>query len=269
MAQERLQKILSERGVASRRKAEELIEQGKVKVNGRRANLGDKADARRDIITVAGKRLAPPEEKRYILLHKPRGYITTMKDEQGRRCVEELVRDVGVRVFPCGRLDRESEGMLLLTNDGAFAQAIMHPSAHVEKHYRVTLRSRVTDEQRVAFQEGMELDGRRTAPAELTVLQEEPERTVVSITLREGRNRQIRRMCERLGLEVIRLKRTAVGSVKLGMLPQGKWRDLTPQEVKALVVASQVPEKVAAGYIKNGRPGGQRGRGRADNRSRR
>ena len=112
-------------------------------------------------------------------------------------------------------------------------------------------------------------DGRRTAPAELTVLQEEPERTVVSITLREGRNRQIRRMCELLGLEVIRLKRTAVGSVKLGMLPPGKWRDLTPQEVKALVVASQVPEKVAAGYIKNGRPGGQRGRGRADNRSRR
>lgn len=269
MALERLQKILSERGVASRRGAEELIAQGKVKVNGRTASLGDKADARRDLITVAGKRLAAAEEKRYILLHKPRGYITTMKDERGRKCVEELTRDVGVRVFPVGRLDRESEGMLLLTNDSDFANAIMHPSAHVEKHYRVTLRSTVTDEQRLAFQEGIVLDGRRTAPADMTVLQEEPGRTVVSITLKEGRNRQIRRMCEQLGLDVIRLKRTAIGSVKLGMLPPGKWRDLTPQEVKALVMASRVEQKVAADYIKNGRRPHQGGGSRADHRSRR
>lgn len=270
MAEERLQKILSERGVASRRKAEELIAQGRVKVNGRTASLGDKADSRRDLITVAGKRLSAAEEKRYILLHKPRGYITTMKDEQGRRCVEELVRDVGVRVFPVGRLDRESEGMLLLTNDGDFANAIMHPSTHVEKHYRVTLRSAVTDEQRLAFQEGMMLDGRRTAPADMTVIQEEPGRTVVSITLREGRNRQIRRMCEELGLEVIRLKRVAVGTVKLGMLPTGKWRDLTPQEVKTLVMAAKVEQKVAADYIKNGRrPGSNKGgRSRADYKGR-
>lgn len=269
MAQERLQKILSERGIASRRGAEELIAQGKVKVNGRTAKLGDKADARRDLITVAGKRIAAAEEKRYILLNKPRGYITTMKDERGRKCVEELTRDVGVRVFPVGRLDRESEGMLLLTNDGDFANAIMHPSAHVAKHYRVTLRSTVTDEQRLAFQEGIELDGRRTAPADMTVLQEEPGRTVVSVTMREGRNRQIRRMCEQLGLDVIRLKRTAIDSVKLGMLPTGRWRDLTPQEVKTLVMAAQVEKKVAAAYIKNGRKPDRGGDPRANHRSRR
>ena len=269
MALERLQKILAERGIASRRKAEELIAGGKVKVNGRPASLGDKADPRHDRITVSGKAIAAAEEKRYILLHKPRGYITTMRDERGRKCVEELVRDAGVRAFPVGRLDRESEGMLLLTNDGDFANAIMHPSAHVEKHYRVTLRSRVTDEQRLAFQEGIELDGRRTAPAEMTVLQEEPGRTVVGITLREGRNRQIRRMCEQLNLEVIRLKRTSIGPVKLGMLPPGKWRDLTPQEVKALVMAAHVEQKVAAAYIKKGRAGQKGGNPRADHRSRR
>ncbi len=267
MAEERLQKILSERGIASRRKAEDLIAQGRVKVNGRTAKLGDKADPRRDLITVAGKRLEAADAKRYILLHKPRGYITTMKDEQNRKCVEELVRDVGVRVFPVGRLDRESEGMLLLTNDGDFANAIMHPSTHVEKHYRVTLKSAITDAQRLAFQEGIELDGRRTAPADIAVIQEEPGRTVVGITLREGRNRQIRRMCEELGLQVSRLKRVAIGTVKLGMLPAGKWRDLTPQEVKTLVMAAKVEQKVASDYIKNG-PRQRGGRGNAHYKTR-
>lgn len=252
MAEERLQKILSERGVASRRKAEELIARGKVKVNGHIASLGDKADPRRDVILVAGKRLAAAEEPTYILLNKPRGFVTTMSDELGRRCVAELVENAGVRVYPVGRLDRDSEGMLLMTNDGDFANAIMHPSNHMPKRYRVTVRGKVTDETLDAFRNGMELDGRRTMPADAAVLLEEPERTVLEIVLYEGRNRQIRRMCEERGLEVARLRRIAIGAVKLGMLPTGKWRYLTPREVKLLVQATGVPQKVAAEYIKKG-----------------
>ena len=253
MAEMRLQKLLAERGVASRRKAEELIAEGKVKVNGRTAHLGDKVDSHRDIVTVAGKRIAAAEMRLYLMLYKPRGVVTTLNDEHGRRCVADLVADAGARVFPVGRLDRDSEGLLLLTNDGDFANAMMHPAAHVPKFYRVTLRQAITDEQIVRFEEGILLDGRRTAPAELSVLVREPERTVVQIVLYEGRNRQIRRMCEALGLEVIRLKRMAVGSVKLGMLAPGKWRHLEPAEVKTLMMEAQVPDKVAAAYIKHGK----------------
>lgn len=252
MALERLQKILSEHGVASRRKAEELIAAGRVKVNGRVASLGDKADPRRDTITVAGKRLAAAEEPTYILLHKPRGYVTTMSDEMGRRCVAELVENARIRVYPVGRLDRDSEGMLLLTNDGDFANAVIHPSTHVPKRYRVTLRGKVEEEALQPIREGMEIEGRKTLPAEAAIIQKEEERTVAEIVLYEGRNRQIRRMCEALGLEVMRLKRTAIGPVKLGMLPVGKWRYLTPKEVKALVQATGVPQKIAADYIKKG-----------------
>ena len=252
MAVVRLQKLLAERGVASRRKAEELIEKGKVKVNGHVARLGDKADDRRDIILVAGKRLAQAETPVYILLNKPRGVITTMSDEKGRRCVEELVRDVGVRVYPVGRLDRDSEGMLLLTNDGDFANAVIHPASHLPKRYRVTLRGQVTDAQGQQFRDGMMLDGRKTAPADFFVVTEEPERTVVEIVLYEGRNRQIRRMCEGMGLEVARLRRISIGGVKLGMLAPGKWRHLDPKEVRTLIQATGVPEKIAAAYIKSG-----------------
>ena len=250
--EERLQKILSERGVASRRKAEELIEQGKVKVNGHVAKLGDKADARRDVIHVQGKKLAAAEAPAYILLHKPRGYITTLSDEQDRKCVADLVADVPGRVFPVGRLDRQSEGLLLMTGDGDFANAIMHPAAHVPKYYRVTVHGTVTDEQCERFRNGIELDGRPTAPAELRVILSDPERTVLEVTLFEGRNRQIRRMCEALGWEVARLRRTAIGPVKLGMLPAGQWRYLQPREVRALLVASQAQGKIAAAYIKAG-----------------
>lgn len=252
MAEERLQKIIAERGVASRRKAEELIARGKVKVNGHVATLGDKADPRRDVILVGGKRLAAAETATYIMLNKPRGYVTTMSDELGRKCVAELVSNAGVRVYPVGRLDRDSEGMLLLTNDGDFANAIMHPSTHVPKRYRVTVRGEADDAALQAFRDGIVLDGRRTMPADISVASAEAERTVLEIVLYEGRNRQIRRMCEELELQVIRLRRTAVGTVKLGMLPVGKWRYLTPKEVKALVQATGVPQKVAADYIKRG-----------------
>lgn len=239
----RLQKLLSEAGVASRRKAEELILAGKVCVNGSPAGLGDRADPQKDRITVNGKPLAPQEKRVYLMLHKPRGVITTMSDEMDRRCVAELVRDVPEHVFPVGRLDRESEGLLLMTNDGGFANAMMHPSRHVPKVYRVTVRPGVTEEQLVSLSAGMVIDGRRTAPAGVRVLSEEPGRIVLEIILREGRNREIRKMCEQLGLEVARLRRTAVGSLKLGMLAPGKWRFLTAEEVRRLISASDAPKR--------------------------
>ncbi len=253
MAQVRLQKLLSERGVASRRKAEELIEQGRVKVNGHTAHLGDKVDDRKDIVTVAGRRIAQADMPVYLLLNKPRGYITTMSDEKGRKCVAELVRDAQARVYPVGRLDKDSEGALLLTNDGDFANAIMHPTSHVPKRYRVTVGEMVTDAQAEKLAQGVLLDGRKTAPAEVAIVSREAERSVLEIVLYEGRNRQIRRMCESLGLTVKRLRRTAIGSVKLGMLPVGKWRHLDPKEVRALVMATGVTEKIAARYIKQGK----------------
>ena len=162
-----------------------------------------------------------------------------MQDEQGRKCVAQLVEDVGARIYPVGRLDRESEGMLLMTNDGAFSNALTHPTRHVPKTYRVTIRPKITDEQIAAFQDGIEIDGRMTAPASLRVIDKAEGRVVVEVILYEGRNRQIRRMFEELGIEVARLKRTAVGSIKLGMLPQGKWRDLTEDEVRKLMLASE------------------------------
>ncbi len=259
MALVRIQKILADRGIASRRKAEELIAQGAVKVNGHPARLGDKADDRRDLITVKGKPVARAEQPLYLMLHKPRGYITTMSDEKGRKCVADLMKDMDVRVFPVGRLDKESEGLLLMTNDGDFANAMMHPTAHLPKHYRVTVRAAVAEEQLQGFRDGMMLEGRKTLPADACIITAEPAtadnppRTVLEIVLYEGRNRQIRKMCELLGLEVIRLKRIAMGGVKLGMLPPGKWRHLEPKEVRTLVMASKVTDKIAADYIKNGR----------------
>lgn len=239
----RLQKFLADCGVASRRKSEELIELGKVKVNGRVAQLGDKVDPKRDDITVSGKRIVKSKGYTYILLHKPRGFITTMSDEMGRKCVAQLVENVGVRVYPVGRLDRESEGMLLMTNDGEFANALTHPTRHVPKTYRVTVRPSISEEQLTSLATGIMIDGRMTAPADVRVILKEPERVVAEIVLYEGRNRQIRKMCEALGLEVARLKRTAIGSVKLGMLPQGKWRELTEDEVHKLMVNASMDRK--------------------------
>lgn len=236
MAYERLQKFLSECSVASRRKSEELIKQGKVKVNGKVASLGDKVDPKKDTVTVSGKKVIAVKQKYYIMLNKPRGYVTTMSDELGRKCVAELVSDVGATVYPVGRLDRDSEGLLLLTNDGAFANAVMHPRKHVPKTYRVTLRSDVSKEQVEKLENGVDIehDGRETLPAEVRILEKSAERSVLEITIYEGRNRQIRKMCENVGLEVIRLKRNAVGSIKLGMLKVGKWRELTDDEVHRL-----------------------------------
>ncbi len=239
----RLQKHLSTCGIASRRKAEELIEQGKVKVNGRIATLGDKVDPKRDKVTVRGKTVVAVNEKVYIMLNKPRGYVTTMKDEYDRKCVNDLVKDVGVKVFPVGRLDRDSEGLLIMTNDGELANSITHPSKHVNKTYRVTVGGAVNDEQIAKLSDGILLDGRKTQPCDVFVVERKPDRTMLNFIIHEGRNRQIRRMCEAVGLEVLRLKRLEIAGVKLGGLKLGSWRPLNEREMVRLNNISQSKEE--------------------------
>ncbi|MBQ7784514.1 MAG: rRNA pseudouridine synthase [Oscillospiraceae bacterium] len=231
----RLQKLIAETGLCSRRKAEEYIKDGKVKVNGRVASIGDGATYD-DVVMVDGQRvyLTKKRNKYYIMLNKPRGYVTTMSDELDRRCVTELLEGIDERVYPIGRLDKNSEGLLLFTNDGRFANNIMHPSKHISKTYRVTVRPAITEEQLVQLTDGVVIDGRKTLPANVNVVTEEEGRVVLNIVIREGRNRQIRKMCEAVGLEVARLRRTAIGPVKLGMLKPGTYRELTAEELKAL-----------------------------------
>lgn len=230
----RLQKHLADCGVASRRKSEELIEMGKVKVNGHVATIGTKVDPKRDKITVRGKTVVANTTKMYIMLHKPRGFVTTMSDEKGRKCVTDLVKDAPVRLFPVGRLDMNSEGLLIMTNDGEFANRLTHPSYHVNKTYRVTVKGEVQEEQILELKEGIVLDGEKTLPCDCFVAERKPDRTVLIFIIQEGRNRQIRRMCEAVKLEVMRLKRTEIAGVKLGMLPRGSWRPLNEKEMRRL-----------------------------------
>jgi 23S rRNA pseudouridine2605 synthase len=234
----RIQKMIADSGYCSRRKAEELISKGRVKLNGHPVKLGDKCGFK-DLITIDGERLYMPRKKNfvYIMLNKPRGYVTTVSDELDRRCVMDLLEDVEERVYPVGRLDRNSEGLLLFTNDGEFANSIMHPSRHITKTYRVTVRPDITDEQLVKLSEGVDIDGKMTLPATVIVKEKQQGRVVLLMTIKEGRNRQIRRMCEAVGLEVARLRRISVGPVKLGMLKPGAWRELTAEELRALRTA--------------------------------
>lgn len=227
--------MIADSGVCSRRKAEQLISQGRIKLNRRPVKLGDKCGFK-DLITIDGERIALPRKKNfvYIMLNKPRGYVTTVSDELERRCVMDLLEDVEERVYPVGRLDRNSEGLLLFTNDGEFANSIMHPSRHVAKTYRVTVRPDINDDQLVALSDGVVIDGKKTLPANVVVKEKEPGRVVMLITIREGRNRQIRKMCEAVGLEVARLRRISIGPLKLGMLKPGRWRELTADELRAL-----------------------------------
>lgn len=235
----RIQKIIADSGMCSRRRAEELIAAGLVTVNGRPCSLGDKADPMNDLIRVEGEEIAAERaEKRYIMLNKPRGYVTSMADEMGRKIASDLLTDVHERVYPVGRLDRNSEGLLIFTNDGEFANDIMHPSRHVSKTYRVTIDGMVNEGQLSQLMSGVELDdGVKTLPCTVEVLSEAPDRTVLRFVIKEGRNRQIRRMCAAVGLEVGRLRRTAVGGVKLGMLKPGEYRDLTKDELRSLRAA--------------------------------
>ena len=228
---------MAEQGIASRRKSEELIAQGKVKVIGHPASLGDKINPYKDLVTVKGEKVTHVKKRKmvYIMLHKPRGYVTTVSDDRGRKTVMDLIPDIKERVYPVGRLDRDSEGLLILTNDGVFTNCMTHPSHEYSKVYRVTVRPAVNDEILNNLRTGIVLDGKKTAPAEVTVLTQEEGRVVLEFIIHEGRNREIRRMCESQGLEVARLKRTAIGSLKLGMLGQGKYRELSEQEVKKLL----------------------------------
>lgn len=234
MMQERLQKILSACGAASRRGAEKLIEDGLVTVNGIPATLGMKADLETDEICVRGVLITPQEEKFYIALNKPRGYVTTLHDEKGRKSVDALVASVGVRLYPVGRLDMNSEGLLLMTNDGAFANAVAHPAAEKKKTYHVT----VVGDAAAALErlrEPFELDGYVTRPAQVVLLKQTADGAVLSVTIGEGRNRQVRRMCEACGLAVKRLVRVSVGGVSLGRMKTGTWRMLTAEEIRSLL----------------------------------
>lgn len=230
---ERLQKIISASGLCSRRAAEKLIIEGRVTVNGLTASLGDGADTELDDVRVDGKALSAPGERSYIMLNKPRGFVTTLSDEKGRRTVAELVADCGKRVYPVGRLDLDSEGLLIMTDDGEFANAIMHPRYEIAKCYE-TLVSGNADSALPILRSAMDIDGYRIRPAEVEIIGREGERTLLSVTIHEGRNRQVRKMCEKASLRVHRLRRVSEGVLKLGDLPLGKWRELTENEMKMI-----------------------------------
>ena len=228
---ERLQKLISGAGFASRRAAEEMILTGRVTVNGEPAVLGMAADPDEDVITVDGTPLRAPKEHMYVMLNKPRGYVTTLSDERGRRTVAELVRGAGRRLYPVGRLDLNSEGLLIMTDDGEAANALMHPAHEVEKVYNVTVRGKVTPRQVAAMESLRAVNGKPISPAGIRLLSSDEEKSRLRFVIHEGRNRQVRRMCESVGLTVTRLVRTAEGSLKLGTLPVGRWRCLTKEEV--------------------------------------
>jgi 23S rRNA pseudouridine2605 synthase len=248
---ERLQKILSTAGVASRREAEKYISAGRVTVNGVVVSeLGAKAEPGKDRIAVDGKELAFPERKLYVLLNKPVGYVTTMKDPQGRPVVVDLVKDLKERVYPVGRLDYNTEGLLLLTNDGEWANRLMHPRHEVEKEYLVRVRGAVAPEQLRKLGEGVELEDGTTAPAKAILLRETGSSTWISLSIHEGRYRQVRRMCEAVSLTVVRLKRIRYGTLELGHMKPGEHRLLTQEEAFRLDGRPEPPKPVA------GAPGG-------------
>ena len=231
--EERLQKILSACGIASRRAAEGYITAGRVTVNGQVAGLGDKADPERDEIRVDGRPVRREEKRTYVLLHKPRGYVTTLSDEKGRKTVAQLVEGCGARVWPVGRLDLDSEGLLLLTDDGDLTHRLIHPSHEVEKEYRVWVQGDAEGALPV-LTGPMTLDGAPLRRAKVKIIGRHGEETVLSFLITEGKNRQIRRMCAMAGLEVRRLRRIREGPIRLGDLPPGTWRNLTEEEVSAL-----------------------------------
>ena len=230
---ERLQKLIASAGLCARRTAEDWIAAGRVCVNGAVASLGDRADLETDTVTVDGAPLPGKPGAVYLMLNKPRGYVTTLSDEYGRRTAAELVADCGVRVYPVGRLDRDSEGLLLFTNDGELAQRLLHPRHQVDKVYLVTVRGdiRGAAERLMAI---TELDGESIAPAQAAEVASHEGQAVLRVTIHQGKNRQVRRMCAQIGLHVVRLQRIQEDSLLLGDLPAGKWRYLTDQELQEL-----------------------------------
>ena len=231
----RLQKFFTECGIMSRRNAENEILNGKVTVNGKVASLGDKVDPASDVVMYKGKILEMPiGEHIYIALHKPRGYLTSMTDDRGRKCVSELVADLGSRVYPVGRLDLNSEGLLLLTDDGELANVLTHPKHSVKKIYNVSYRGEITNEKIDILRAPMLIDGYKTSGAEVEIIEKHDGGGKLKITISEGRNRQIRKMCEQVHLQVSRLCRVQIGEIKLGGLDLGKWRFLDKSQIKYL-----------------------------------
>ena len=232
--EERLQKIIAARSDLSRRRAEDLIRAGRVRLNGNTAVLGDCADPAQDVIEIDGTRLAKAPAPVYLMLNKPRGFVTTMSDEQGRRTVRELVAGCGARVYPVGRLDLNSEGLLLMTNDGDFANRVMHPRHRVSKTYLAWVNG-FSSEKLEKLRRLRELEGEKIAPAKLRLVSAKDESALLELCIREGKNRQVRRMCAAAGLTVTRLRRIAEGSLTLGELPTGQWRMLTQNEIDSIL----------------------------------
>lgn len=233
--EERLQKVMAELGVASRRKCEELILQGKVKVNNEIVKeLGVKVDKLKDIIEVEGKALNNQTNKIYLMLNKPAGYITSAKDQFNRPAVLDLISGVKERIFPIGRLDYDTEGLLILTNDGELTYKITHPSHNIDKTYRALVVGKIEQKDIDSFTQGIVIDGYKTSPAKLEVIEIKNNNSLVDITIHEGRNRQVRKMCESINHGVIMLKRISIGKLKLGNLMKGHWRYLNEEELKYL-----------------------------------
>ena len=230
----RIQKFISDAGIMSRRAAEKAILAGEITVNGERAELGMKITVGKDVVKYKGKVVKEAESNVYLILNKPVGYLTSMSDDRGRKCVSELVKDVGVRVYPAGRLDLESEGLLLFSNDGELVNRLTHPKHSIAKYYHVTVNAVLSEEQRKKLSSSMVIDGYEIRPVRHRVIKSENGHMTLEMQLFEGRNRQIRKMCERVGVEVLKLKRVAIGEIRLGGLESGKWRFLNRDQVKYL-----------------------------------
>jgi len=232
----RIQKYISSLGIMSRRAAEKEIELGKIKINGQPAEIGQKVFPGKDRVTYKGKILETPlpDKHTYIMLNKPRGYVSTLSDEKSRKCVAELVKSVGVRVYPIGRLDMDSEGLLLFTNDGELANKLTHPKHRIPKIYHVKVKTEITGEQLKALGKPMVIDEYEIMPVKCDIITRKEGFTVIRMELYEGRNRQIRKMCEQVGIEITKLQRVAIGNIQLGDLAPGKWRRLTRSQIEYL-----------------------------------
>ena len=230
----RLQKYMTSCGVASRRTAEKMIAEGRVSVNGNViTEMGVQVEDV-DTVRLDGQVIRPEEEKRYVIYHKPAGEVTTVSDPEGRACVLDHFRDYPVRLYPVGRLDYDSEGLLLLTNDGALTERLLHPSHQVDKTYLARVTGAVTPEEMQALRRGILLDDHKTAPAKARLIRQETFASQVLVTIHEGRNRQVRRMCEKTGHQVLQLRRVRFGPLELGNLRRGEWRELTEEEKRKL-----------------------------------
>jgi 23S rRNA pseudouridine2605 synthase len=249
MQEIRLQKFFTDCGVLSRRAAEAEINAGRVKVNGNVAFIGQKIDPEKDKVFFNGKQVLMPKKHHfiYVMLNKPRGYLTSMSDDRGRKCVTELVSEIEERIYPVGRLDMDSEGLLLLTNDGALTNKLTHPRHEIPKIYNVKIKGTPTEDQLRALRSPMKIDDYDLAPVKIDLVSIKEDYSVLQMTLYEGRNRQIRKMCERVELEILRLQRIAIGELKLGNLSPGKWRYLTKSQVE---------------YLKNPKPSKNQSKGR-------